>query len=81
MAVRIKWNLRAFRQIRHAYAGHVEELARQVAAELPPGYQVVVQDSPGSQRPRAYIVAHTYEARRDDAKNATLLKKIASIRG
>jgi len=81
MAVRIKWNRRAFRQVRHAFGGYVEARARQAAAGLPEGYEVVVQRDPSTQRPRAYLVARSYEARRDEAENSTLLKTISGLRG
>ncbi len=81
MAVRIKWNNKAFRQLRHVYAGHVEALARSASASLPDGYEVVVQNDPNTQRPRAYLVARSYAARRDDAANNRLMKTISGLRG
>lgn len=79
--VRIKWKSGAFRQVRHAYAGYVAAKAREAAQDLPDGYEVVVQDDPSTQRPRAYLVARSMEARRDDAESNRLLKKISGLRG
>lgn len=81
MAVRIKWNRKGFRQLRHAVGGYVESKAQAAAADLPDGYDVVVQRNPSTQRPRAYLVAGSVEAREDDAANSTLLRKISSLRG
>lgn len=81
MAVRIKWNHKAFRQIRHAYGPLVKARAEAAAADLPEGYEVVYQNDPTTQRPRAYIVAAEPSAQRDEAENSTLLKKISSMRG
>ncbi|AMQ66953.1 MULTISPECIES: hypothetical protein [Mycolicibacterium] len=81
MAVRIKWNRKGFKQVRHAFGGYVQAKAEAAAADLPEGYEVVVQRDPSTQRPRAYLVARSYEARHDEAKNSTLLKKISSLRG
>lgn len=79
--VRIKWKRNGFRQVRHAYAGYVTDLANKAAQDLPEGYEVVVQNDPSTQRPRAYLVARSMEARRDDAENNRLMKKISSLRG
>lgn len=81
MAVRIKWNNQGFRQLRHLYGGYVAGKANAAAADLPEGYEVVVQNDPSNQRPRAYLVAKSYAARRDDAENNRLLKKISQLRG
>lgn len=81
MAVRIKWNNAGFRRLRHAYGGYVAAKAESAAAGLPDGYEVVVQNDPSTQRPRAYLVARTKEAQVDEAKNHRLLKKISSLRG
>ncbi|QBP29674.1 hypothetical protein SEA_TYPHA_17 [Mycobacterium phage Typha] len=81
MAVRIKWNRRGFRQVRHAFGGYVQQRAESALSGLPEGYKVVTQRDPSTQRPRAYLVADSYEARKDEAENSTLLKKISSMRG
>ncbi|MDQ8120526.1 Uncharacterised protein [Mycobacteroides abscessus subsp. abscessus] len=81
MAVRIKYNMAGFRKIRHAYGEYVEQIARQAAEGLPDGYVIVVQRDPNTQRPRIFIVAASYAARRDDAANSRLLKLIAGLRG
>lgn len=78
---RIRYNLKAFRQIRHAYADHVAARAEEIRRSLPPGYTLVVQRDPSTQRPRAYIVADTIEAMKDEAENSTLLKAVSAARG
>lgn len=79
--VRIKWMPGAFKKIRHAYGPYVAELAQKAAADLPEGYAVIVQNDPSTQRPRAYIAAISWEARKDDAEHSTLLKKVSALRG
>lgn len=79
--MRIVWNLKAFKQIRHLLGSHVERRAHAFARALPPGYEVVVQRDPSTQRPRAYIVARTMAARRDDAENNTMLRLLSTMRG
>lgn len=81
MAVRIQWNNKAFRQLRHLYGGYVAGKATAAASDLPEGYEVVLQNDPATQRPRAYLVAKSYAARRDEAENNRLLKKISQLRG
>lgn len=79
--VRIKYNRGAFKQVRHAFGGYVAGRAESIRRSLPPGYELVVQRDPTTQRPRAYIVARTPEAMRDDAENGTLLKAVSAARG
>ncbi|MBE5453504.1 hypothetical protein E3G52_000368 [Mycobacteroides abscessus] len=79
--VRIKYNMAGFRKIRHAFGGYTEDIARQAAAGLPDGYDVVVQRDPNTQRPRIFIVAGSHAARRDDHTHSRLLKLIAGLRG
>lgn len=81
MAVRIKWNYGAFKKIRHLYGPYCAQRAEEAASGLPDGYKVVVQNDPSTQRPRAYIVAASIEAQRDDAEHSTMLKLISSLRG
>lgn len=81
MAVRIKWNYKGFRQVRHAYGPVVKARADAALDDLPEGYEVVYQNDPSTQRPRAYLVAAKPSAQRDEAENSTLLKKISSMRG
>lgn len=78
---RIVWKRGGFKKLRHAYGGLVEARARDAAQNLPDGYDVVVQRDGSKQRPRAYIVAGSMAARRDDAEHNTLLKVIAQLRG
>ena len=81
MAVRIRYNRAAFKQVRHAAADHVLDRASEILRTLPPGYKLVVQRDPSTQRPRVYIVPDTFEALQDDAENNTLLKAISAARG
>ncbi len=71
----------AFKKIRHAFAGHVQQVAERAVQPLPDGYEVVVQNDPSTQRPRAYIVARSKAAQRDDAEHSTMLKTVSSLRG
>ncbi len=81
MTVRVKYIPGAFKKIRHAFAGHVADIATSAVSPLPDGYEVVIQNDPSTQRPRAYIVARSKAAQRDDAENSTMLKTISSLRG
>lgn len=81
MAVRIKWNNNGFRQLRHAFAGYVEAKANGAVQGLPEGYEVVVQNDPSTQRPRAYLVARSKAAQKDEATNHRLMKTISGLRG
>ncbi|MFD7247778.1 hypothetical protein ACFV6Y_38255 [Streptomyces massasporeus] len=78
---RIKYNRGAFKQIRHAYGNYVAWKAEAIRRGLPPGYELVVQRDPSTQRPRAYIVARSPEAMKDEAENSTLLKAVSAARG
>lgn len=77
----IRYNMKAFRQIRHLLADHVAAKGEAMLASLPDGYSLVVQRNPGSQRPRAIVSALSIEARKDDASNGSLLKAASALRG
>lgn len=81
MAVRIKYNMAGFKQLRHAYGNYVAWRAEAIRRSLPEGYELVVQRNPSTQRPRAYIVASSPEAQRDEAENSTLLRAVSAARG
>lgn len=81
MSVRIVYNMKAFKQIRHAAGAYVEGKGQLLRSMLPDGYSLIVQRKPSTQRPRAIVSALTPEARKDDAENARLLKAASALRG
>lgn len=79
--MRIKWNVRAFEDIRRS-AGVKARLKREadaVASASGRGY--VVQTGEGKSRSRAAVIAATPEAARDNSKNNTLLRSLSSRGG
>lgn len=52
---------------------HGQELAGE-------GWEVIVQNDPQTQRPRAYLVCRDPDALRRDAKESTLMKVITQLR-
>lgn len=78
--VRIKWNLDGFRQIRVApgVQAHIEQLASEIAARAGDGYETrPVETGEGrTARARVAVLTATAEARRDNARNQTLIRAL-----
>lgn len=72
------------RAIRHlpAVVEHCRRIAERGAQIGGDNYTVIVQNQPGTARPRAYIVPiNTGAAVEDDARNSTLFRIISGLRG
>lgn len=78
--VRIKWNLDGFRQIRVAprVQAHIAQLAAEIATRAGDGYETrPVETGEGrTARARVAVLTGTDEARRDNARNQTLLRAL-----
>lgn len=78
--MRIKYNLRAFEEIRRLpkVEAMLGDAARRVAAGCGPGYDVHVEQ--GRTRARAAVVTATVPAMIDNSRNQTLLKNLGNAR-
>jgi len=76
MPTRIRWNHRAFEQIRRdpAVANELRKEADKIADRAGEGYLAV--DGNGRTRSRAAVVTSNAEAIRDNAENNTLLRAL-----
>ena len=79
MAVKVRFNLAAYRQIRRSQPveSFVGATARRIAAACggdEAGY--FAQTSLGTTRARGVVIAGTYEARKDNAVNNTLVRSL-----
>lgn len=74
--MRIKYNFKAFEHIRRlpAIEQDINNRAEKIAAHAGNGYQA----SPyaGKTRHRASVITTTYKAKRDNAKNNTLIRSL-----
>lgn len=73
---RIKWRIAGFRELRLA-PGVIENLgerADRIAAAAGPGYEPSTFE--GRNRGRASVITADFGARRDNAKNQTLLRSL-----
>ena len=77
MAVKIKWNIDAFRQIRlePKVAADVHDRAERIASAAGDGYEAFPTQSPRN-RARAAVVTTSMKAIRDNARNQTLLRNL-----
>ena len=72
------------RAIRHlpGVVDHCRKIAERGAQIGGDNYTVIVQNQPGTARPRAYIVPiNTAAAIEDDERNSTLFRIISGLRG
>ena len=76
MATRIKWNVKAFRELRleSGVIADLEDRAERVAAAAGDGYEASAMA--GKNRGRASVVTGDYAAMRDNAKHQTLLRSL-----
>jgi len=83
MAGGIKWNNKAFRQIRTLpeVRRELERRAEAIAREAGDGYTVESEITRGRGRARAAVFPTTSAAIRDNAANNTLLKALDAGRG
>ena len=77
MAVKIRWNIDAFRQIRlePKVAADVHDRAERVAAAAGGGYEAFPTANPRN-RARAAVVTTSRRAMLDNARNQTLLRSL-----
>lgn len=75
---RIKWNVKAFRELRlePGVIADLGERAEAVASAAGPGYEASTFE--GKNRGRASVITADYAAMRDNARNQTLLRSLDS---
>lgn len=78
MALRIQWNLAAFRELRTdpGIVADIEERASRIAAAAGDGHEVNVSTSGGRGRARASVVTATADAMRSESEDMTLTSAI-----
>lgn len=76
MATRIKWNVKAFRELRLEpdVIADLEDRAERIADSAGDGYEASAQA--GKNRGRASVITGDYAAMRDNAKNQSLLRAL-----
>lgn len=76
MATKIKWNVKAFRELRlePGVIADLEKRAEAVAAAAGDGYEASAMA--GKNRGRASVITANYAAIRDNARNQTLLRSL-----
>lgn len=82
--MRIVWNLPAFRQIRTSpeTKAEIQRRADKIADACGNGYEAgTVAETGGRGRARSAVYTNTPKARRDNAKNHTLMRNIGAGRG
>lgn len=74
------WNIREFEQIRRSPAmmSKLSRASSSIRSSCGAGY--TSSTAQGRTRARAVVSAYTYDARRDNARNNTLLKRLDSGR-
>lgn len=73
---KIKWNLRAFEEIRRAPGVQADLAARAARVESAAGDGHASGVEPGKTRARGYVVTVTYDAVRRNARYHSLLKAL-----
>ena len=78
MRPQIKWNIKAFEQLRRSAGvkNRLKSEAESVARSAGSGY--VVNTGEGKTRSRASVITGDYDSIRDNSKNSTLLRALGN---